>query len=201
MRHWIWIALAGTAMGHAGLAMAAGNLDVTKCGMALLQADYDAALPSCDRALQSGDLSDSQRADVLNNRGAAYVGKGDYDRAIQDFNQAIRLNPDNDNPYINRASAYANQGKYDQAIEGFDQAIRLDPSYTFTSLLKGQVLFELARFSDAADAIETFVDDRPELPEGSLWLTLARRRGGDGVGDTLGSQAKQLNLKIWPGPV
>ena len=35
----------------------------------------------------------SQTAGRLNNRGIAYSERGDYDRAIKDFDEAIRIDP------------------------------------------------------------------------------------------------------------
>ena len=61
-------------------------------------------------------------------RGSAYALKNEYDRAIQDFDQAIRLNPNNADPYIRRGLHYANKKEYDRAIQDYDQAIRLNPN-------------------------------------------------------------------------
>jgi tetratricopeptide (TPR) repeat protein len=52
-----------------------------------------------------------------------------YDRAIADFTQAIRLDPDDARAYQERAGAYHQKGDYDQAIADFTQAIWLDPGY------------------------------------------------------------------------
>ena len=45
------------------------------------------------RRLQRGDPARSEIRLAYNNRGLAYGNKGDYDRAIADFNEAIRLDP------------------------------------------------------------------------------------------------------------
>ena len=45
-----------------------------------------------------------------NNRGIAYAKLGQYQRAIEDFNKAIRLKPDYADAYSNRGVAYLLQG-------------------------------------------------------------------------------------------
>ena len=65
--------------------------------------------------------------DAFNNRGNAYFAESQFDRAIEDYNQAIRLNPDYANAFINRGNVYRKGGQYDRAILDFDEAIRLSP--------------------------------------------------------------------------
>lgn len=235
MRCWFRATLAAIVIGYGGLAMADGNGDYLECVAAVLQDHYDKALAPCTRALQSGDLSDQQTVNALStrgiiyvfkgnydkaiqdldeairrnpddaeayvNRGIAYVAKGEYNRAIQDFDQAIRLKPDDDAAYGGLASAYANQGDYDRAIQAYDQTLRLSPNSAYNSLWRAKLLFELARFSDVADALETLVNAHPEFTEGALWLSLAQRRAGDSAADALEARAKALDLEKWPGPV
>ncbi len=53
----------------------------------------------------------------------------EYDRALADFNEAIRLEPENSDAYYQRASFYdMSQEDYDQAIADYTEAIRLDPT-------------------------------------------------------------------------
>ena len=51
---------------------------------------------------------------TLNNRGFAYQSKGDYDRAIADLNEAIRLDPKLALAYNRRGLAYHHMGDYDR---------------------------------------------------------------------------------------
>lgn len=68
--------------------------------------------------------------------GASYL-KGDYERAIQDYDQAIRLNPRFAKAFCNRGTTYAGKSDYDHAIQDFDQAIRLDPSFALAFSSRG----------------------------------------------------------------
>jgi tetratricopeptide (TPR) repeat protein len=53
----------------------------------------------------------------------------DYNRAIADFTQAIRIDPNYALAYSNRGSAYLQKGDYDIAIADCTQAIRLFPDF------------------------------------------------------------------------
>jgi tetratricopeptide (TPR) repeat protein len=60
--------------------------------------------------------------------GNAYNNKGDYDRAIADYTEALRLDPNLVAAYFNRGDAYRNKGDYDRAIADYTEALRLDPN-------------------------------------------------------------------------
>jgi lipoprotein NlpI len=91
--------------------------------------DPDQRLPFCIAAIESGKLSAADLAVTLNNRGLAYQSQGDYERAIQDYDQAVRLNPSYADAFINRGGTYHGQGDYERAIQDYDQAVRLKPSF------------------------------------------------------------------------
>ena len=91
-------------------------------------AAIDAAIESFTLAIEAGDLSSQNLADAYNNRGFAYHTKGEKDRAIQNYNEAIRLNPNYANAYNNRGNAYADKGDNDRAIQDFNEAIRPNPN-------------------------------------------------------------------------
>ena len=55
-------------------------------------------------------------------RGLTYDYAGDYDRAIADFDQALRLTPSNVDAFCSRGWAFAQKGDYDRAIQDCDQA-------------------------------------------------------------------------------
>jgi tetratricopeptide (TPR) repeat protein len=63
---------------------------------------------------------------AYSNRGHAYTDKGDYDRAIADLSNAIRLNPTDAWSYNYRGVAYYSKNNYDKAIADYTEAIRLN---------------------------------------------------------------------------
>ena len=59
------------------------------------------------------------------NRGLAYARKGEYDLAIQAYNQALAHKPNLDPAYYNRGIAYARKGEYRRAESDFSKALAL----------------------------------------------------------------------------
>lgn len=74
---------------------------------------------------------------AFGNRGIAYDDLGQYDLAIQDDDQAIKLAPNDARLYSNRGKAYGDKSQLDRAIEDFDQAIKLDPNYAQAFVNRG----------------------------------------------------------------
>jgi tetratricopeptide (TPR) repeat protein len=54
--------------------------------------------------------------------------KGDYDGAIADFTEVIRLIPNYVYAYKQRGVAYSRKGDYDRAIADFEAALRINPN-------------------------------------------------------------------------
>ena len=69
-------------------------------------------------------------------RGSAYVGKGDYDKAIADYTEAMRLDPKLADAYCGRGGAYV-KGDCDKAIADYSEAIRLNPRYALAQAMVG----------------------------------------------------------------
>ena len=66
-------------------------------------------------------------SNAYTDRGLTWGIKGDLDRAIADWNEAIRLDPKYADAYYFRGIAWRDKGDLDRAIADYNQAIRLDP--------------------------------------------------------------------------
>jgi tetratricopeptide (TPR) repeat protein len=104
-----------------------------RCVLYNVKEDYDRALADCSQAVKFGPSpnaraatsdgrleNDRARSDYYSERGFAYLKKNDYDRAILDLDNAIRLNPDNGRALKSRGLAY--QAKGDTARADADLA-------------------------------------------------------------------------------
>jgi len=100
-------------------------------------------------------------------RGWAYVRLGQYDTAITDLTESIRIHPDT-NAYGFRGLAYQGQQHYDLAIADFNQVLHLTPDAVEAYQERGKCF--LAK-GDSADAIADFsalIQKKPDLAEGYI---------------------------------
>ena len=56
------------------------------------------------------------------NRGNAFNNAKKYDRAIEDYNEALRLKPDFAQAFSDRGAAWYFKGEYQKAIADYDEA-------------------------------------------------------------------------------
>jgi tetratricopeptide (TPR) repeat protein len=102
----------------------------------------DQMITGCTMVLEGGiKESTGNRAVAFYNRGLAYLDKDDYDRAIADLSEAIRLKRDYAEAFNNRGIAYIRKGEYDRAIADLNEAIRLKPDHAKAFLNRGGAYF------------------------------------------------------------
>lgn len=63
------------------------------------------------------------------NRGWAFNFSGRYERALQDFDKAISLEPDFEQAFRSKGDVYRRKGMIKRAIAEFDRAIAIKPDY------------------------------------------------------------------------
>ncbi len=85
------------------------------------------SIEACTKALELGSLSPREMATAFFLRGRAYISKGDPDRAIADYSEAIRLNPADAGSYDARAETYMKNQDYRPAIEDYSKLISINP--------------------------------------------------------------------------
>jgi tetratricopeptide (TPR) repeat protein len=124
---WRWLGVACLTSALAASAAGQSQQHIDWCngndGVAV-----DVVISGCTAIIQSGEQSPRNLSTAFNNRGNAYYVKKDYDRAIADFSEAIRIDPKFAVAFYNRSAAYRDKGDGERSIDDYIQAIRLDPS-------------------------------------------------------------------------
>ena len=72
---------------------------------------------------------DQQPAIDAYDRGMDHAKKGEFDKAIAEFTEAIRLDPEYTAAYCDRGFTYDEKGDVDKAIADYTETIRLNPKY------------------------------------------------------------------------
>ncbi|MDE5077346.1 MAG: tetratricopeptide repeat protein, partial [Trichodesmium sp. St2_bin6] len=67
----------------------------------------------------------SEFANAYKNRGNTYYNQGEYDLAINDYNQAIKINSEYPTTYYDRGLIYKATGNIEKAISDFEKAADL----------------------------------------------------------------------------
>jgi tetratricopeptide (TPR) repeat protein len=130
---------------------------------------------SCTALIQSGNYLARDLSTVFVIRAIACQRKGDLDRAIQDYDHAIGLDPGGATAYYNRGAAYGSKGDWDRAILDYDQAIRHQPNDSAAFRNRGLAYREKKQFDRA---FQDFDQAARLDPLGAYGTT--RRTGCDG---------------------
>lgn len=131
LKFWLVIFAALVAFGAVPTSAAAD--DAQTC----MTQSGDDAIAACSRAIASNKFTDNDLAALYARRGNAQMEKGSFDQAITDFDEAIRLNPNDAHTFDHRGIAYYEKGDKDRAFADYDAAIRIDPQYAHAYANRG----------------------------------------------------------------
>ena len=107
-------------------------------------------------------------------RGNDWFGKKEYDKALDEYEESIRLDPTYANAYNNRGNLRKNKGEIDRAVDDYDRAIRLDPGLAAAYYNRGNIHGDRGESDKAfADLSETIrLDPKHSLARvfrGNIW--------------------------------
>jgi tetratricopeptide (TPR) repeat protein len=87
--------------------------------------DLTLKIAYCSRAIESGKLSNANLSITYVNRGGTYEAQGDMERALADFNTAIRVDSTNSQAWVALGRYFRSTGQEGNARAQFDRAIGL----------------------------------------------------------------------------
>lgn len=150
----------------------AGVIDYSKL-------DFEAAIDQFDKSLQSineDTFLTQKKEDIYIFRGNSYRVSGNDQRAIQDYDQAIQINPQSFSAYYNRGGAYLSLKNYNDAISDFSEAINIYPQEPYSYIDRGFAYYYTAPDSNGANLLLAITDFQqaiaitPEVAQAYLGL-------------------------------
>lgn len=109
---------------------------------------------------------------ALSCRGWAYLAVKEWDRALRDNEEVVRLNPRSVAWKNNRGECYLKRKDYDKAIEEFTAIIDSNPNYFFALYNRSECYVRTRKFAPAIKDIEAALQNEAKVP--GLHMNLAR---------------------------
>ncbi len=100
----------------------------------------DTAVAACTQAIVSGRFSGPELASIYDNRAIELRQQGEFDRAIEDYTSAIRIDAEHAGAYTGRGLAYEGKDEAEKAKADYRKALALDKKYD-----DGQWAHDIAR--------------------------------------------------------
>jgi tetratricopeptide (TPR) repeat protein len=110
-------------------APAVSHVDPAPCVAAAAAGDADAIIAACGPLIDNEKTARADRLKALLARGRAYTSKDQPDRAIADYDIALRLDPTLADIFNARGELRRGKGDFPRAIADFAAAIKLNPQH------------------------------------------------------------------------
>jgi lipoprotein NlpI len=85
------------------------------------------SIRGCSDLIRMRSITGEGRTQAYKLRGDRYREMRDWNRALSDYNQVIRMRGDHPGAYYRRSEVYLGQGEYDLAMADADRVIRIVP--------------------------------------------------------------------------
>jgi tetratricopeptide (TPR) repeat protein len=128
--------------------------------------EYDSAIRDYDSSISSvldNEFKSTNSADVLQLRGRAYWRKNQNERALEDFDAAIRLDPRNAEAYAGRGLVRIETSASEEASSDFDKALQIDKKCVWALLGRGLYRVKQKSYDKAVADFTDVIKQHPRL--------------------------------------
>jgi len=120
------------------------------------------------RILDMKTIDTSVRSVILNHRGMAFFARSNYEEAIADFAEALKLNPKSYKAVYYKGIVYSVLRRYPQALEAFNSSLEINPYQPYCLFRRAQAYFHLEDYPSALADCETALLQEPIEAIGKL---------------------------------
>jgi tetratricopeptide (TPR) repeat protein len=143
------------------------------------KAEGQAAVAACTAVISSGQLQGHDLAAAYFSRAFNLNKLGEADRAIDDYSEAIRLDPKYVVALNNRCAVYNAKHEYDRAIHDCEQALQLNPNYANAYLGRANALRNKGAYDQAIKDYEQVIRLDPKTAGGFFGRALTLGAKGE----------------------
>lgn len=112
-----------------------------------------------------GKKSEQLKVEELYKQGVSLATAKHYDKAVEAFDMALKIDPEYENAYWGRGVARAMQGRLDQAITDYDKALELNSCHAWAYYNRGCAWRDKGNYDRAIDDFTRHLEIRPRDAE------------------------------------
>jgi len=112
--------------------------------------------------LNAEDISEDQKAEALMMRARVQT---DEAKAMEDFDAAIELVPENASYRLVRAMFLRSQDRFEDALKAVDEVLENEPQDANAFILQGEVLREMGKLDEALESFDEAAELAPQAPD------------------------------------
>lgn len=152
--------------------------------------------------LEGGRLTPDLKAQVLHKRGIQFDNLGLYDLAKVDFEEALKIEPNDGSILADAAINSFNVGQYERARDYVNKALALDPSSQSPLMTLVYTNYFEKNYQEASRNLLVLLKNRSEVNDGyaAIWLYLAAKRNNEEAA-TVVKPFLASNQSAWPHPL
>ena len=122
----------------------------------------DQTIEGCTALIEHGGLQGRELAIVLYDRGLSYENKNQLPLALEDFSQAVALDPSYAEAFNDRGNTLFKMHENERAITDYDKAIALKPTALYYSN-RGYVYFKMDNLDKALPDLDQSINMDPNV--------------------------------------
>ena len=151
--------------------------------------------PTSSETINTNTVEQSINPNVMAEfvKGLTYQNRRNYEKAVEHYTEALRLNPQLAGVYNNRGNVYNSMGEHDCAIRDFTKAIQLKPDLVEACYNLEGAYFNKGDFDRAVSEYTKAINLKPDYREAYYNRGVAYHNKGE-VDLAIGEYTKAINL-------
>ena len=97
--------------------------------------------------------------------GASHLARGKTEKALKDFNRAIKIDPNHHDGYFGRADTLNTMGRYEEAIKDYNKALEIEPTLAKAYINRAIAYSHLGQYKKAIADYEKGLQLDPEIDD------------------------------------